>query len=181
MFDGKQPYEWICRVERYFRLGQYSEEQKMELISLSLDGAVLNWYNWEVQERGFTNWSQFKERMLARFATSMDEEPGKRLARLTQIGSIHDYVSEFEELASQVTGIDETHLVNLFYTGLRREMKEVVKLKEPHGLTNHIAAVVKMEDSMLCQVFGELKTVETKPYQPYSTPQFRSSVLVVLN
>lgn len=33
-------------------------------------------------------------------------------------------------------------------------MKEVIKMKEPKGLRNHISAVVKMESNMFCQMLA---------------------------
>ena len=84
VFNGSRPYGWIFRVERYFHVGQYTEEQKLELISLSLEGKVLNWFEGEFTEQRFIDWSDFKERMLARFAVSIDDEPGKRLCSITQ-------------------------------------------------------------------------------------------------
>lgn len=98
VFDGTRPYGWIFRVERYFRVGHYTEEQRMELISLSVEGRVLNWFEGDMAEQGFTGWTDFKERMLARFAVTLDDEPGKRLCSLTQTGTVQDYISEFEEL-----------------------------------------------------------------------------------
>uniref|UniRef100_A0A1J3FXM1 Sucrose nonfermenting 4-like protein n=1 Tax=Noccaea caerulescens TaxID=107243 RepID=A0A1J3FXM1_NOCCA len=68
VFDGCLPYCWILRGERFFRLGQYAEEEKLGLVSLCLDEAVLNWFNGEAVKAPFSDWSQFKNRFLARFA-----------------------------------------------------------------------------------------------------------------
>ena len=164
-------------MERYFRVGQYTEEQKLELISLSLEGKVLNWFEGEFTEQRFIDWSDFKERMLARFAVSIDDEPGKRLCSITQTGSVQDYISEFEELRAQVTGIDEKNLVNIFYKGLKKEMKEIIKLKEPKGLTAHKAAVVKMEDSLLCQALSAVKTGANKQQRSYTYTPFKAATV----
>ena len=66
-------------------------------------------------------------------------------------GSITEYINEFEELRSMVTGIDEKNLVHVFFNGLKPEMKEVIKMNEPKGLCQHIAAVSMMEDSAFCK------------------------------
>lgn len=173
VFDGSMPYRWICRVERYFRVAQYTEEQKLELVSLSLIGPVLNWYTWEAAEELFITWIQFKRRMLERFAESIDDEPRNRLCSLKQTGSIQSYVSEFDELITLVKGIDEDNLVSKFYTGLKLEMQEVIKMKEPNGLRNHIAAVVKMESSVFCQLLGERNNsrYSDKSNNTYRTPR----------
>lgn len=40
-----------------------------------------------------------------------------------------------------VTGIDERNLVHVFFKGIKVEMKEVIKMKDPQGLRQHIEAV----------------------------------------
>ncbi|XP_056849743.1 transposon Tf2-1 polyprotein isoform X1 [Raphanus sativus] len=154
VFDGSLPYGWISRVERYFRAARYDDQQKVEMVALSLTGAVGNWYTWENEEEPFLSWNQFKQRMLDRFAESKDDEPRNRLSALKQTDSVQTYVREFEELINVVKGIDEDNLVSRFYTGLKPEMKEVIRMKEPKGLRNHIAAVVKMESSMFCRLLA---------------------------
>lgn len=58
-FDGVMPYGWIRNVERYFRAAEYSEQEKLELVALSLTGEVLDWYLWNQKRRdsraGFTS------------------------------------------------------------------------------------------------------------------------------
>ena len=50
-----------------------------------------------------------------------------------------------------MTGIDERNLEHIFYNGLKPEMQEVIKMKEPKGLTEHITVVVGMEGSAFCR------------------------------
>lgn len=82
-FDGMMPYYWIRNVERYFRAAKYSEQEKLELMALSLTDEVLNWYLWESDEEAFESWYHFKQRMLERFAESIDDEPHNRLCSET--------------------------------------------------------------------------------------------------
>ncbi|CAA7030593.1 unnamed protein product [Microthlaspi erraticum] len=94
VFDGRLPYGWIARVERFFRLGQYAEEEKLELVCLCLDGAVLNWFNSEVVNVPFSDWENFKQRLLVRFTLAIDDEPGKCLLCIQQTGEIVEYINE---------------------------------------------------------------------------------------
>lgn len=99
---------------------------------------------------------EFKQRLFVRFSESIDDEPSTRLFSIKQTGSVAEYVSEFEELSAQVSGVQDHHLERIFYIGLNREMKEVIRIKEPQGLPNFIAAVLKMEKSAFCQVVGQV-------------------------
>lgn len=109
----------------------------------------------------------------SRFAESFEKTPGKRLFGLQQTGSIADYVKEFQELVSQIK-LEESHKIDIFFNGLKREMKEVIKMKEPRSLSDHIEAVIKMEDSEFCKLFAAAKTNENRSAKQQPSSNFRS-------
>ncbi|XP_019087235.1 PREDICTED: uncharacterized protein LOC104724392 isoform X1 [Camelina sativa] len=55
IFEGVGIYGWIARVERFFRMGGYNEAEKLALVSVSLQGEALSWFNWEANRRQFEN------------------------------------------------------------------------------------------------------------------------------
>lgn len=150
VFQGSYPNIWLNRVERYFRLGNYSVQERFDLLSLSFKGVILNWFLIELEELPFVSWNDFKQRLISPFTHHFEDEPGKRLFAITQTGSITDYIMVCE-LRALVSGVDERNLVHVFFNGLKPEMKEVIKIKEPQGLRQHIEAVIKMEDSAFCK------------------------------
>lgn len=81
---------------------------------------------------------------------------------IQQTRDIANYVNEFELLVPQVTGIDEKNLEKIFYNGLKPEMKEVIRMKEPKGLKNHKAAVMKMQKTVFCKVMGDEKGCQSR-------------------
>lgn len=151
LFDGKHPYGWIARMENFFRVGQYPEHQKLELIALSLEGDVLSWYNGEDRRLPFQSWTELKKRIVSRFGNQQMSTPKQCLAVITQTGSAADYVKRFEEISSLVVGVDDEMLEVVFFGGLKQEMKEIVRRKEPRDLPHMIATVLQMEDGLLCR------------------------------
>ncbi|CAA7031637.1 unnamed protein product [Microthlaspi erraticum] len=64
-FAGTDPYLWISQAERFFRLGKYNDEDRLDLLSITLQGPALHWFNREMQREPFSDWCQFKRRMIA--------------------------------------------------------------------------------------------------------------------
>lgn len=92
---------------------------------------------------GFSDCNDFKQRLVIRFSESIDEEPETKLFRIRQTGTVAEYVSEFEDLSAHVPDLEDHHLEHIFYNGLSTEMKEVIRMKDPQGLSNFIAAVLR--------------------------------------
>ncbi|CAA7023067.1 unnamed protein product [Microthlaspi erraticum] len=129
----------------------------------------------EMMRKPFQNWDEFNLRMIARFRMKIEEHPGKRLFSMRQTGSIEEYVNEFEELSTIVPNMDEANLTHMFYTGLKPEMKEVIKMQRPRGLTEHFEGVISMEDSAFCKSMAEAATITQNKRASSFTPLKSSS------
>lgn len=128
----------------------YQDPDKLDLVALSLKGDALKYFNWEMNRNEFRSWVDFRQRLFLRFGESIENDPGNRLFVIKQTGSVAAYVTMFEDLSAQVIGLDDSHLEKMFYNGLKQKMKEVLKMKEPRGLPNQKAAVLRMESSSFC-------------------------------
>ena len=156
-------------MENYFTLGQYEDREKIDVLSLCLQGQVKRWFAWVMKQRGFVGWDDFKDIMMLRFAKSIEDEPATRLFALRQTGYVTDYVSEFKDLSAQVPGLADHLLEIIFYLGLNREMKEVIRMKDPQGLLNYIAAVLKMDTSVFCEVVSSAPKKGTEKHYTKSS------------
>ncbi|CAA7022296.1 unnamed protein product [Microthlaspi erraticum] len=155
-FCGSHPYTWINQVERFFRLGNYNDAERMEVLFITLQGPALHWFNKEMSRDPFRDWVQFKKRLIAMFNQKMEDNPQMRLFALKQKGPVTEYVNEFEELTTIVTGAEEENLDHVFYLGLKPEMQEVVKMQKPRGLSALFSMVISMEDSIFCKFMAEV-------------------------
>lgn len=133
-------------------MGRYNEEAKLELVSVSLEGTVSSWFNSEIRLRPFLDWRDFKERLLARFNRVKMRDPSQPLCALRQTGSIEDYVHAFEDLSSQMYGLNERQLEGIFLNGLKPEMLEVVNMCKPVDLPEMISVALQMESSSIYRV-----------------------------
>lgn len=66
---------------------------------------------------------------------------------------------------------DEQNLVHMFFNGFKPEMQEVLKIKEPQGLTQHIVAVIGMEGSAFCKFVNMALQSEARSSRPVQTNQ----------
>ncbi|KAL0877946.1 hypothetical protein Bca101_027652 [Brassica carinata] len=69
MFDGVNPKSWIVDVEYFYTMGRYSDEAKLDLVSLCLQGAARQWFYWVRRRTKFKDWSDFKCKLLAQFGS----------------------------------------------------------------------------------------------------------------
>ncbi|KAL1225384.1 hypothetical protein V5N11_009039 [Cardamine amara subsp. amara] len=177
VFEGVDAFGWIAKVERFFQIGDYSAKEKMRIVSLSLDGRVLSWYNWHTNRRPFLNWMDFKMKLLSRFGVSGIGSPNQRLFALRQNGSLADFVHEFEDLSSQVSNVDDENLECIFLNGLKPEIQDLVLMLKPVGLNVVIEAAVRVESRILCKMVEAAIQQGHRNFKYYAPSQNRSSTI----
>ncbi|OAP08286.1 hypothetical protein AXX17_AT2G06770 [Arabidopsis thaliana] len=124
----------------------------LELVSVSLTGDALSWYNWAVNRQGFTSWPQFKVRLLLRFGNLKSRGPSQSLLCIKQTGFVVEYIHQFEDLSSQVSGLDDIKLEGIFLNGLSLEMQEIVHMWNLQNLPEMIGVARDMESSLIRRV-----------------------------
>ena len=152
VFDGVNIFGWLSLVERYFRIGGFSEGEQLDLVSVKLAGDALGWFNWEFNRQPFASWGQFKERLLLRFGNQRIKGPSQSLFCIKQTGTVTEYVRLFEDLSAQVSGLDDQKLEGIFLNGLKPAMQELVYMMKPQSLPEVVAVALSMEGSTLRQM-----------------------------
>ncbi|KHN19402.1 Retrovirus-related Pol polyprotein from transposon opus, partial [Glycine soja] len=104
-FDGRDPLGWIFKIQQMFDYQNTPEEERITVASFYLDGAALSWYQWMFSNGFITSWTGFLQALESRFAPTFYEDPKGALFKLSQRGSINDYLTEFERLANPLQPI----------------------------------------------------------------------------
>lgn len=102
-FDGGDTYAWLALAEIFFRIGGYDDRAKMEVVSVSLAGDVLSWFNSETHRRNLRSWNEFKEKLGARFSKVKYRDPSQPFFEVSQTETVAQYIHLFEDLSMQVT------------------------------------------------------------------------------
>lgn len=162
VFDGEDAYGWFALAERYFRIAGFDERSKLDVVSVSLVGDVLSWFNSETHRREFRSWKEFKEKLISRFSKEKLRDPSQPFFAVKQTGTVAQYIHVFEDLSTQVTGLTETHLEGIFMNGLQPAMREVVNMSKPVDLAEMISTAYQMEDSVLYKVVCREKQQDSR-------------------
>jgi len=181
MFDGSGIYGWIARVERFFRSGGYNEAEQLALVSVSVSGEALSWYNWAISRGDFVSWLKLKSGLMLRFGNLKLRGPSQSLFCIKQTGSVAEYVQRFEDLSSQVGGLDDQKLEGIFLNGLTGEMQELVHMHKPQNLPEMVAVARSMETSVMRRVVQkELQLVSKENKDPHWS-EYKSSYTPATN
>lgn len=78
-----------------------------------------------------SSWSGFLQALEARFAPSQYDDPKGIMFKLTQRGTINDYLSQFETLANHIIGLPPSFLLICFLSNLASNIRREVQALQP--------------------------------------------------
>lgn len=133
-FDGTDPSSWTFKIDEYFNFHQTPEDQRLRIVSFHIEGKASAWYQWVKANNLLTTWTDFLSKVKLSFGASQFEDYEGKLSKLTQMTTVAEFQSEFEDLMNKVRGIPESLLVSFFITGLKPNLKREVQLNIPNTL-----------------------------------------------
>ncbi|KAF1317995.1 reverse transcriptase, partial [Globisporangium splendens] len=158
VYDGKLNEDlelWIFATEEYYsskKSVMHAESSDFAtMISSNLGKTVLNWcraFSAQCESENVPkSWSLFKTRLRERFRPKdFEYNLRERLFHLKQTGSIHEYVSRFQDLLSQSElPISEMEKRFYFQNGLRNETAKKIKEESPSRLADVIEIASNFE------------------------------------
>ncbi|GKB77883.1 zinc finger, CCHC-type containing protein, partial [Tanacetum coccineum] len=82
-------------------------------------------------------------RLLDRFQQSQKGSLYEQFLAITQVGSAREYVALFEKLAGQLVGVPEIILEGTFIKGLKQDLRVVVRVLNPEGLSKILSNIAE--------------------------------------
>ena len=116
--------------------------------SFYLDGAALSWFQWMFRNGFITLWPALLQATESRFAPSIYDDPRGALFKLTQRGTVTEYLTEFEKLANRITSLSPSVLLSCFISGLSQEIRREVQAFQPASLPKATALARLQEDKI---------------------------------
>lgn len=77
-----------------------------------LKGQARRWYQLLFNDEGLVNWKRFKAAIFARFGPSLYENHLGELTKLTQSGTMQEYINAFETALEKTRQLPQDQLVS---------------------------------------------------------------------
>ena len=130
-FNGTDPLGWIFKITQYFEYHGTPEYERLTITAFYMEDRALAWFQWMTSNDQITSWPAFLQALQARFAPSQYEDLTGSLFKLTQKGTVSQYLSEFEELVNRVVELPPSFLLSCFVSGLSPEIHREVQIHQP--------------------------------------------------
>ena len=113
-----------------------------------MEGKALTWFQDLEASSSITSWDGFTQSLLTRFGPSILDDPMKTLTRLRQTTTMKAYKPQFEILSNQLKGLAEPYKPSCFLSGLRDDIRFMVRMLNPLNLTVAFGMVKMQEENV---------------------------------
>ena len=153
-------------MREVFQFYEITLDQKINLATTYLNEVADSWYQgWVQDERMQGSWADFVEGLCERFGEKSMANIVEEFIKLKQEGTVVEYQAQFEELRSMVCpmqpGLTEQYLVSSFISGLREELRPMVKMMTP-TFVRQAAEKARLQEVTLEAIFKKHEI----PYKP---------------
>ncbi|WOH05166.1 hypothetical protein DCAR_0624580 [Daucus carota subsp. sativus] len=142
-FKGEEdPRVWLRKCNKFFLFHQVKDSFKCDLVEMYLDGKADTWFQSYKFVKETVSWKEFGEAIVKRFGKKGGVDEQEEFNKLVQEGSVMEYIDRFEELKAVLlcrnANLDESYFVSSFISGLKGELKPMVRLMKPTSLSDAI-------------------------------------------
>ncbi|XP_071917152.1 uncharacterized protein [Coffea arabica] len=153
-----------CEAQRTFKKDWTPDEHKVDVIEMYLEGKADKWFQGVKIEKPRLNWEEFGELLCRRFNDRTCRDIVEEFNKLQQIGNVEEYQEKFEELKALMMiknqNLDENYFIFSFISGLKEEIKPMIKMLKPATLAEAFALSQWQEYSLKLQNRGSKENVK---------------------
>lgn len=139
-FHGEGLNEWLCKCKQYFDFDETSDDIKVRMASLHLEGRALVWHQNYMRykgNQGVLQWEEYIHALSIRFGEALYLDPIAELKQLEQVGTLETYLDKFDEILNRLD-LCEDYAVSLFLSGLKEEIRYPVRVFSPSNLVEAV-------------------------------------------
>nr|XP_027126124.1 uncharacterized protein LOC113742491 [Coffea arabica] len=135
------------------------------MVEMFLEGKADNWFQEVKLERPNLSWTEFSDLLCERFASKASRDVVEEFNKLQQRGTVEEYEEKFEELKTLMVlrnpKLDELYFVSSFISGLKEEIRPMVKMFKPQTLSKAFEIAELQECSLEVQAKQSRSTSKT--------------------
>ena len=151
--DVKELDNFLWHMERYFEAIALTDEvAKVRTATLYLTNTTTLWWRWRFVDMEkdictIETWEDFEKEIKKQFyLESVAYLAKKKMRRLKNIGSIHDYVKEFSSLMLKIPNMTEEDLLFNFMDNLQWWVDQELRCRGIQDLATAMAVVESLTD-----------------------------------
>jgi hypothetical protein len=112
-----------------------------------MEGKASTWFQELKSSGSLSSWEEFFRAIKIRFGKGSYDDPMENITNLKQVGSLEDYKTQFDTLATKVHALPDFHKLSMFLGGLRDEIRFPVCMFNPKTLIDaYSLARIQEED-----------------------------------
>ncbi|PRQ35257.1 putative succinate dehydrogenase (quinone) [Rosa chinensis] len=132
-FSGGDPIEWLNKAEQFFDFYQIPEDRKLAIAAMHLaDKASDRWFMFRHEFP--PTWLGLADLLMREFSGHNLSDYQAALARMSQTGSVEQYMEQFTKLSRRAPGFSQQVLLSCFLGGLKDGIRANVKAQKPRSL-----------------------------------------------
>ena len=180
-FGGEDVQGWAYKCEQFFEVDSTSDNMKVKIAAIHLNGKALLWHQCFVKNREeWPDWDQYKKAIIARFGEGAFDDPLADLMKLKQAGTVEHYQERFDALLNRVD-FSINHAISCFLSGLNDEIQTAVRMFKPRTL-HDAYCLAKLQEATLTSIARKTKPIleippsfmrnmgaRTRDSQPYNS------------
>ncbi|XP_063942971.1 uncharacterized protein LOC108207610 [Daucus carota subsp. sativus] len=151
-FHGEDPRSWLRKCNKFFTINQVHDSLKVDYIEMFLEGRAEIWFQSLKLVQESVSWVQFCEALTKRFGKKGGLDEQEEFNKLVQTSSVIEYIEKFEELKAVLLSrnphLDEKYFISSFISGLKMELKPMVRLMKPMTLMDAVEIAQYQEQTV---------------------------------